>query len=46
MRAVVAAGEQVDCVKIERDGTINVITGRRQKPAEDEETPEDLKKLI
>ena len=44
MRAVVAAGEQVDRVQIEKDGTIHVITGRREKAAD--ETPEDLKKLI
>jgi hypothetical protein len=44
MRAVVAAGEQVDRVQIEKDGTIHVITGRREKAAD--ETPDDLKKLI
>jgi hypothetical protein len=45
MRAVVAAGERVERVQIEKDGTINVITGRREKAADDE-TPDDLKKLI
>jgi hypothetical protein len=44
MRAVVAAGEQVERVQIEKNGTINVITGRHEKTAEGDETPEDAPK--
>jgi hypothetical protein len=44
-RAVLEAGVEVARVQIEKDGTISVITGKREKRTQDE-TPEDLRKLI
>jgi hypothetical protein len=45
-KAVLAAGVEVARVQIVKDGTINVIAGRPEKTVQDDETPDDLKKLI
>jgi hypothetical protein len=45
-KAVLAAGLEIDRVEVAKDGSIIVIPGKSQEATHDDETPEDMLKLI
>jgi len=45
-RAVLAAGLQIARVEVARDGAISVIPGKPQEACDDDETPEDVLRLL
>lgn len=46
LKAVRAAGFEIACVKISKDGSIVVVPGTPREAIQSDETPEDLRELI
>ena len=45
-RAVIAAGLEIARIEVARDGAISVIPGKPKEACDDDETPEDVIKLL
>jgi hypothetical protein len=46
LRATVAAGIEVQRIEIDKDGKIIVVTGKPKEKIQEDETTEDLRKLL
>ena len=46
LRATVAAGIEVQRIEIDKDGKIVVVTGKPKEDIQEDETTEDLRRLL
>ncbi len=46
LRATVAAGIEVQRIEIDKDGKIIVVTGKPKEDIQEDETTEDLRRLL